>query len=147
MSKAVATELGVGDKVRVHFHPPGPMSSFCEGVVRRVDVAAPEGRFFVVEVMNEVILDREHRIKPGFEEYVRYECRNDFPGRIEIHSPAEPSEREDHEPKPAIGLRLVEAPDDLAQNPEAKHGQFLTQLERQEDCRKGFIAALFRRQR
>lgn len=44
------------------------MNRFCEGLVTRVDLAAPEGRFFVVEVMNEVILDREHRIRPSFEE-------------------------------------------------------------------------------
>jgi hypothetical protein len=42
------------------------------------------GRFFMVKVTHEVILDREHRIKPGFQDYVRYECRNDFPGRVEV---------------------------------------------------------------
>jgi hypothetical protein len=36
MPEVVATEVAVGDKVRVHFHPPNPMQSFCEGVVRRV---------------------------------------------------------------------------------------------------------------
>jgi hypothetical protein len=55
-------KIAIGDQVRVHFHPPGPMRSFCEGVVRRVDVTTPEERFFVVEVMYEIILDREHRI-------------------------------------------------------------------------------------
>ena len=79
-------KIVVGDKVRVHLHPPGPMKSFSEGVVRRVDVSTPEGRFLVVEVTHEVILDQEHRIWPGFQDYVRYECRNDFPGRIEILS-------------------------------------------------------------
>jgi len=59
------------------------MKSFSEGVVRRVDVATPEGRFFVVEVTHEVILNQEHRIRPGFQDYVCYECQNDFPGRIE----------------------------------------------------------------
>ena len=42
------------------------------------------GRFFVVKVTHEVILDREHRIKPSLQDYVRYECRNDFPGRVEV---------------------------------------------------------------
>jgi hypothetical protein len=65
------------------------MRSFCEGVVSRVDVITPEGRFFVVEVTHEIILDREHRILRGFQDFVRYECRNDFPGRIEILSPPE----------------------------------------------------------
>jgi hypothetical protein len=48
------------------------MRSFCEGVVRRVDVVTPEGRSFVVEVTHEVILDREHRIRPGFQDFVMY---------------------------------------------------------------------------
>jgi hypothetical protein len=89
MSEAVTTEIAVGDQVRVHFHPPGSWKSFCEGVVRRVDVPSAERRFFVVDVRYEVILDREHRIRPGFQDYVRYECRNDFPGRVEVLSTAE----------------------------------------------------------
>jgi hypothetical protein len=89
MSEVVTTEIAVGDQVRVHFHPPNPMKSFCDGVVRRVDVAAPEGRFFVVEVTHEVILDREHPVRRGFRDFVRYECHNDFPGRIEVLSTAE----------------------------------------------------------
>jgi hypothetical protein len=40
----------------------------------------------IVEVRHEVILDREHRIRPGFHDYVRYEDRNGFPGRVEILS-------------------------------------------------------------
>jgi hypothetical protein len=65
------------------------MRSFSEGVVSRVDVTTSQGRFFVVEVAREVLLDREHRIRPGFEDYVRYECPNDFPGRIELLPTAE----------------------------------------------------------
>ena len=83
MTEVVATEVAVGDQVRVHFHSPCSLRSFCEGVVSRVDVITPEGRFFAVEVTREVILDRKHNIS-GFEDYVRYECRNDFPGRIEV---------------------------------------------------------------
>ncbi|MBM6583459.1 hypothetical protein ILT44_24980 [Microvirga sp. BT689] len=86
MSETLAMKIAVGDEVRVHFHPPGSWKSFFEGVVRRADVTSAEGRFFAVEVTHEVILDREHRIRPGFQDYVRYECRNDFPGRIEILS-------------------------------------------------------------
>jgi hypothetical protein len=94
MDEAVTTELAVGDQVRVHFHRPGPWTSFFEGIVRRLDVRAPEGGYFVVEVRHEVILDREHRVRPGFQDYVRYEDRNDFPGRIEILSTAAEAERE-----------------------------------------------------
>ena len=65
MTEVVATEVAVGDQIRVHFHPAGPWKSFSEGVVRRVDVTTPEGRFFVLEVRNEVILDQPHRIIPS----------------------------------------------------------------------------------
>jgi hypothetical protein len=58
--------IAVGDDVRVHFHPPGSMRSFSEGVVRRVDVTTPQGRFFVVDVAHEVLLDREYRVRPDF---------------------------------------------------------------------------------
>jgi hypothetical protein len=95
------TEVTVGDKVRVQFHPPNPMRSFCEGVVRRVDVPTPEGRVFVVEVTHEVILDREHRIRPGFQDFIPYECQNDFPGRVEILPTAEQEvQGEDRDPAP-----------------------------------------------
>jgi hypothetical protein len=89
MTEVVATEVAVGDKVRVHFHPPYPTQSFCEGTVSRVDVSSQDGRFFVVDVTYEVILDREHPIRRGFRDFVRYECRNDFPGRIELLSTTE----------------------------------------------------------
>jgi hypothetical protein len=58
--------IAVGDDVRVHFHPPGSMRSFSEGVVRWVDVTTPQGRFFVVDVAHEVLLDREYRVRPDF---------------------------------------------------------------------------------
>ena len=100
-------KIAVGDEVRVHFHPPGAMKSYCEGVVSRVDVTTPEGRFFVVEVRNEVILDQPHRIRPGFPDFVRYECQNDFPGRIEPLSTA----GQDVERNPASDLKAVEPPE------------------------------------
>ena len=100
-------KIAVGDEVRVHFHPPGAMKSYCEGVVSRVDVPTPEGRFFVVEVRNEVILDQPHRIRPGFPDFVRYECQNDFPGRIELLSTA----GQDVERNPASDLKGVEPPE------------------------------------
>jgi hypothetical protein len=89
MPEAAEAKIAVGAEVRVHFHPPGSMRSFCQGVVSRVDVTTREGRFFVVDVMHEVILDREHPIRRGFQDFVRYECPTDFPGRIEVLSTAE----------------------------------------------------------
>jgi hypothetical protein len=93
-------KIAVGDRVRIHLHPADPWKSFSEGVVSRVDVTTAEGRVFVVEVMHEVLLDREHRIRRGFPDYVRYECRNDFPGRIEVLSAASDIEHEANEPSP-----------------------------------------------
>jgi hypothetical protein len=101
MSETLPMKIAVGDEVRVHFHSPGSWKSFFEGLVRRVDVPSAEGRFFVVEVTHEVIFDREHRIRPGFQDFVRYECRNDFPGRIEILSTADQDVKREPAPSPA----------------------------------------------
>jgi hypothetical protein len=108
MSEVVVSEIAVGDQVRVHFHPASPWKSFSEGVVRRVDVTTLAGRFFVLEVQNEVLLDQPHRIRPDFHDYVPYECRNDFPGRIEILSTAE----QDVERNPTSDPMLGEPPEE-----------------------------------
>jgi hypothetical protein len=108
-------KIAVGDQVRVHLHPAGPWKSFSEGVVRRVDVKTPDGRFFVVEVTHEVLLDREHRIRRGFPDYVRYECRNDFPGRIEVLSAAADMEQE-----PAVSLMLMDPLEETKQEGETR---------------------------
>jgi hypothetical protein len=113
----VVTEVAVGDEVRVHFHPPGPMKSFFEGVVRRAELAGSEGRFFTVEVTYEVILDREHRIRPGFHDYVHYECPSDFPGRIEILSTA----TQDEEAEPAPVHEAVPPPKEAEQEANEQH--------------------------
>lgn len=104
MSETLPLKIAIGGRIRAHFHPARPWMSFSEGVVRRVDVTTPEGRFFVLEVEREVILDQEHRIRPGFLDYIRYECRGDFPGRIEILSTAE----QDLERNRTPGLQLEE---------------------------------------
>jgi hypothetical protein len=117
MSETLAMKIAVGDEVRVHFHPPGPWKSFSEGVVRRVDVTTQAGRFFVLEIRNEVILDQPHRIRPGFLDYVSYECRNDFPGRIEILSTAEP----DVEREPASAPLSAKAPENPVKEADEQH--------------------------
>jgi hypothetical protein len=117
-------------------------------VVRRVDVTTPEGRFFVLEVKSEVLLDQPHRIRPGFLDYVQYECRNDFPGRIEVLSATEQGETANSEPVAATELGPVEHPDDFTQEPEAETEQLLVHHDSQEvSQRGGLIAALFGRQR
>ncbi|WP_153885405.1 hypothetical protein [Microvirga tunisiensis] len=148
MSETLPVKIEVGDQVRVHFHPPGPMKSFSEGVVSRVDVTAPQGRFFVVEVTHEVILDREHRLRPGFQDYVRYEGPRDFPGRVEVLSTLEQGGTEDNESGQVTEMRPVEVPDETVQGPDAEHDQHVVRLERQEVRRSGgLIAAFFGRQK
>ena len=115
MSETSVMKIAVGDQVRVHFHPPYPMQSFCEGTVSRVDVSAAVGRFFVVDVTHEVILDREHPIRRGFQDFVRYECPNDFPGRIEVLSTVEQTMVS--EPLPTA----PEAQDGIAQEADESH--------------------------
>jgi hypothetical protein len=156
-------KIAVGDQVRVHLHPAGPWKSFAEGVVRRVDVTTPEGRFFVLEVEQEVLLDREHRIRHGFPDYIRYECPNDFPGRIEVVSAAP-----DAEPEPGLDLTLVDPREETKQEvseppsvnaethtgtavkqiPEAETIAEPTQVEVEHQpapARAGLMATLFRR--
>ena len=159
-------EVSVGDKVRVQFHPPNPMSSFCEGVVNRVDVTSLEGRFFVMEVTYEVILDREHRIRPGFQDFIRYGCQNDFPGRIEILSTAvqevqgeqapdlmrgQPPEEPRHEvdEQTPLGLEVHSEPEvEPASEAEADPEPSQVEVERQEPGRRGsLIGRLFGRQK
>ena len=117
MSEAKATRLAIGDEVRVHFHPPGSWKSFSEGVVRRVDVTTQAGRFFVLEVRNEILLDQPHRIRSNFHDYVQYECRNDFPGRIEVLAPTE----QDVEREPASAPLSVEAPEGSMREADEPH--------------------------
>ncbi|WP_162820645.1 hypothetical protein [Microvirga calopogonii] len=69
MSETLPMKIAVGDELRVHFHPPGSWKNFSEGVVRRVDVTTREGRFFVLEVRNEVLLDRPHRDQARFSRF------------------------------------------------------------------------------
>jgi hypothetical protein len=146
MLDGASVKIAVGDEVRVHFHPPGQMTSFVEGVVSRVDVALPQGRLFVVDVTHEVILDREHPIQSGFQDYVRYECQDDFPGRIEILS----TTKHDVMMEPTPCLMADESPVEIsAEAPsDADGARFQVEVERQEVHRRGgLIAALFGRQR
>ncbi|MFC4171389.1 hypothetical protein ACFOYU_04850 [Microvirga sp. GCM10011540] len=84
MPDSSATEIAVGDQVRVHYHPPGQTKSFVEGVVTRVEVATEVGRMFVVAVTSDIIYDREQPFRPGYKDYILYEPRRDFSGRIEV---------------------------------------------------------------
>ncbi|QRM33768.1 hypothetical protein [Microvirga sp. VF16] len=117
MAEAKTMKIAVGDEVRVHFHPPGPWKSFSEGVVKRVDMTTAEGRFFVLEVRNEVLLDQPHRIRPNFHDYVQYECWKDFPGRIEVLATAE----QDVEREPASAPISLKAPEGSVRAADEQH--------------------------
>jgi hypothetical protein len=123
-------KIAVGDQVRVHFHPPYPTRSFCEGTVSRVDVTTCEGRFFVVDVMHEVILDREHPIRRGFQDFVRYECPTDFPGRIEVLSTAEQSMASEPLPTAPEAQKVIgqEADDPLSAELDVRSGPEIEQI-------------------
>jgi hypothetical protein len=135
------------------------MKSFFEGVVTRIDVPAADGRVFVVRVTHEVILDREHRIRPGFHDYVRYTCPNDFPGRIEVISAtAQALEREptpdptsvkpsteaepEAEEQRQVALQ-VQSESEIELAPETETTFQLTQVDDEPRKANGLMAALF----
>ena len=129
MAETSVMKIAVGDQVRVHFHPPNPMRSFCEGTVSRVDVSVPEGRFFVVDVTHEVILDRKHPIRRGFQDFVSYECQNEFPGRVEVLSTAEQAmASEPLPPAPEVQEVIDQGADEpLPAEPDARSGPEIEQ--------------------
>ncbi|GEO19365.1 hypothetical protein MAE02_70610 [Microvirga aerophila] len=42
------------------------------------------GRMFVIDVTSDIIYDREQPFRPGYQDYILYEPRQDFLGRIEL---------------------------------------------------------------
>ncbi|WP_147023318.1 hypothetical protein [Microvirga aerophila] len=87
--------IRIGDKVRVHYHPPGERTSFAEGVVSRLDVTTKAGRGFLIDITHDVVLGREQPVKPRYQHYVLYERPDDFPDRVEMLSQVQ------QEPEPA----------------------------------------------
>jgi hypothetical protein len=107
--------VAVGDNVRIHYHPPGQTQSFVEGVVTRVDVMTELGRMFVIAVTSDLIYDREQPFRPGYKDYILYEPRQDFPGRIEVLRQI----GNEPEPEPVIS----ESPADVQPGPEPVTGR------------------------
>ncbi|WP_147023106.1 hypothetical protein [Microvirga aerophila] len=91
-------KVTIGDRVRVHYHPPGERTSFAEGVVRRVDVATTAGRGFLIDITHDVVLGREQPVKPGYQHFVLYERPDDFPDRVEMLSQVQ----HESEPEPDL---------------------------------------------
>ncbi len=89
MADDVTVSIKAGDEVRVHYHPPGQVMSFAEGVVSRVNVTTARGPGFLIDITREVFLGREQPVKPGYEHYVLYERPEDFPEKVEVLSQAQ----------------------------------------------------------
>jgi hypothetical protein len=164
-------KIAIGDKVRVHYHPPEPKQSFAEGIVSRVDVPTLGGPVFVVDVAREVLFDREQPIRRRYRNYVRYERSNDYPGRIEIVPEVESSPAPETEPDLGTAPDLLperdgedavrsasetaaEAPETEVEVPQAGEAQvssgdadkFAVEVERPGARRRGgLISALFGR--
>jgi hypothetical protein len=89
MAEGSTVRVKAGDEVRVHYHPPGQVVSFAEGVVSRVNVTTARGPGFLIDITREVFLGREQPVKPGYEHYVLYERPEDFPEKVEVLSQAQ----------------------------------------------------------
>jgi hypothetical protein len=81
MADGSALKVKAGDAVRVHYHPPGQVMSFVEGVVRRVSVTTTRGPGFLIDITRDVFLGREQPVKPGYEHYVLYNQLETFQRR------------------------------------------------------------------
>ncbi len=88
MADGSALRVKAGDEVRVHYHPPGQVVSFVEGVVSRVNVTTTRGPGFLIDITRDVLLGLEQPVKFSFQHYVPLKRLNDFPGRVEVLSRA-----------------------------------------------------------
>ena len=84
MADGSAVKVRAGDEVRVHYHPPGQVMSFVEGVVSRANVTTTRGPGFLIDISRDVFLGREQPVKPGYEHYVLYEQLENFPEKVEV---------------------------------------------------------------
>ena len=89
MAEGSALRVKAGDAVRVHYHPPGQVMSFVEGMVSRVSVTTTRGPGFLIDITRDVFLGREQPVKPGYEHYVLYNQLEDFPEKVEVLSRAQ----------------------------------------------------------
>ncbi len=89
MADASVLRITEGDEVRVHYHPPGHVMSFVEGMVRWVDVTTTGGGGFLIDITRDVLLGQEQPVTTSFQHYVPLKRLDDFPGRIEVLSWAE----------------------------------------------------------
>jgi hypothetical protein len=151
MTDGPVLRITEGDKVRVHYHPPGRVSSFVEGVVRRTEVSTLRGRVFVVDVTSEVVLDREQPVRPGYQNYVLYERWEEFSGRIEILTEAErmDEDRSTVEPEPKPPAEAEQNTEQGAMSdPDAEAKESPVEVESQDgQSRGGRIISMFGRRK
>jgi hypothetical protein len=168
MADGSPARVKAGDEVRVHYHPPGQVVSFVEGVVSRVNVTTARGPGFLIDITRDVFLGREQPVRPGYQHYVLYERLEDFPGEIEMVSEVhrEPADHPAHgsgpkvEQEPEADLEAVPEPEPKlltkaepdAEEPvavlAAEADGTLVQVERDDPRRRGsLIASIFGRQK
>lgn len=108
-----AVIIKAGDRVRVHYQPPGSVISFVEGVVSQVSVTTSRGPGFLIDISRDVFLGREQPVRPGYEHYVLYDQLEDFPEKVEVLSQAQ-RELEDHlehRSEPDVAQRVEQEPE------------------------------------
>jgi hypothetical protein len=168
MADGSAPRVKAGDAVRVHYHPPGQVVSFVEGVVSRVNVTSTRGPGFLIDITRDVFLGREQPVGPGYEHYVLYERLEDVSGQVEVLSQAQggPTSHSEHASEPDVEQQpeaerkipsepepksLIEAEPD-AEEPtpelEVEADRSQVQVEHQDRHRRASrIMSIFRRQR
>jgi hypothetical protein len=121
MADGSPSRVKAGDEVRVHYHPPGPVISFVEGVVSRVSVTSTRGPGFLINITRDVFLGREQPVGPGYEHYVLYERLEDVSEQVEVLSQAqgEPTSYSEHVSEPDVEQQ-PEAKREVPPEPEAK---------------------------
>ena len=123
MAEGSAVRVKVGDEVRVHYHPPGPVTSFIEGVVSRVNVTTARGGGFLIDITRDVFLGREQPVKSGYEHYVLYKQLEHFPEKVEVLSRAQ-RELEghlEHRSQPDVAQQVEQEPEaETVPDPEPK---------------------------
>ncbi|MXQ14649.1 hypothetical protein [Microvirga makkahensis] len=148
MSETPPVKVVVGDKVRVHFHPPAPVKSFVEGAISRIDETVPHGPLIVVDVTHQVILGREAPIRLGHQDYILYERWNDFPEQIEVLPTTDQEVSGELTSGPFARSEANEPGEAGIRGAENASAQLEVEVERYEPPRRsGLIAAIFKRQR
>ena len=169
MADPLTLRVKAGDEVRVHYHPPGPVISFIEGVVSRVNVTTARGGGFLIDITRDVFLGREQPVRPGYQHYVLDERPDGFPEQVELLSQvqseaaghlehgsnrdieeqpeAEPEDAPEPEPKP-LATAEQEPDQETTSDSDAEVNRSQVEVERRDSPRRGsLIASIFRRQR